>query len=134
MPYVGESRVVDFDADAAVDALREDGDAYLGSVAEYDRNEVNLLYASDVVVSSFGDVDGVEEFAEDFHDHVAHDFYERELFVDLVPMSGSPNGFVTTLEHAYVVRYLTGDEGVFVSTSRDASLDAIFDALDRTIG
>ncbi|MGB9987726.1 hypothetical protein [Salarchaeum japonicum] len=134
MPHVAEARVVDFDADEAVDSLRTAVGDYLGAVAEYDRETPHLLYASDVVLELFDGIDSLEAFTADFHGHVAHDFYERELFRDFVPMSNDVNGFVTRMDNAVIVRYLVGDQGLFVSTEPTASIDAIFDVLDRTAG
>jgi len=133
MPHVADARIVDFDADRVVEEMRAEVGEYLGSVAEYDRDDTHLLYASNLVVSFFEGVDGVEEFADSFHDHAAHDFYERELFEDLVPMSNEVNGFVTRMDGALLIRYLVGDQGLFVSTAPNAPLDTIFDVLDRTV-
>lgn len=133
MPYVGEKRVVSFDAETAVDALVDAVGDDLRAVAEYDRDDVNVVFAAELIVGAFGGVEPVEEFANDFHDHATHDFYEREIFDDLFPMTGDARAFITTMDDLLAVRYLTATEGLFVAATPGASLDAILDALDDVV-
>ncbi|GAA0644425.1 hypothetical protein [Salarchaeum japonicum] len=133
MPHAEDAHVVSFDADATVAALHDAVGGDVRAVAEYDREDVHVLYATSTVLDLFDGLDGLQAFAATVHDHVEHDFYNREFFADLFPLSNDTDAFTATMTNSHVVRYLADGEGVFVAVTRDASLDAVFDALDETV-
>lgn len=128
------SRVVTFDADAALDAALSVTDG-LRICVEYDVEEFNTLYADDVTISLYGGEDAMIEHFEDVHSYVNIDFTERDLFRDVLFAAGTVRAFVTYMDYTTAVRFLDDESGLFLALDPDApvteTLEAVRDAVGR---
>lgn len=134
MALTRTSRVVDFDADAGLSAALDADEEHVRICAEYDIDEWELLYVADHVLEAYEDGERtLERRADDLHSYIHLDFTERELFEELAPKSGEVVAYVTRMEHHSLVRYLSGQEGLFLSLDRGADLTAVLDAVEAAI-
>ncbi|WP_134669919.1 hypothetical protein [Halorussus marinus] len=128
-----ESRLVDFDAEAALAAAREvDRDA-VHICVEYTESEFHTLYADEATMALYDDRAAMESHFEEVHSYVHIDFTETDLFGELFRAAGDVRSFVTVMEHATVLRVLVGSQGLFFSTDPEADVTALVTAVEDAI-
>ncbi|WP_254535190.1 hypothetical protein [Halomarina litorea] len=115
MPVVNEPSLVSFDANRAMEVLRETLGDDLLVVVEYDRDGFNTLYVADVIRALYPDEGAMQEHFAGIHAYVYLDFTERELFEDLFIESGGTRAFVTYMVNLVAIRVVRETEGLFLS-------------------
>jgi hypothetical protein len=130
-----ESRLVSFDADAAVDAALDVAGSDLRTAAEYTTDAFETLYVGPAVADTYADDADREAYFERVHSYVQLDFAERDLFEESVfPRQGRVRTLVTVMDDVVVVRVLRGTEGIVVSTTSGADYAAVARAVEDAIG
>jgi len=129
-----EGEVIGLDASAAFEAVRDVGGEDLRAFVEYDSESYNPVFVAERVVAELGGADGVDEFAEKLHFNYKLDFTEREMYADLYDPLGGVDAFAVYLDDRTIVRYVTDEEGIYVSLDGDANTDRVVDALAETVG
>lgn len=125
-----EGEVTSFDADAVVDAARDAVGDKLLTCVEYTADDFDTLYVADEVEAMYPSEERRHEHFEHLHGYVHLDFTEVQLFQDeLLPYAGDVHFLVTGFEALTAVRVLSGREGLFLSVTPDASIDALTDAV-----
>ena len=116
------SKLVEFDADAAVEELLERaGEEHL-IVAEYTPEEYGLLYVGEGIEAMYPSMDEIEATADSIHEYIDMDFRERELFLDLYPTIDDVDGLITVGDTRCVVRVVTPqEEGLYFSVPNELS-------------
>ncbi|HKL29157.1 MAG TPA: hypothetical protein VJ898_07795 [Natrialbaceae archaeon] len=133
MPFVTESNLVGYDAEAAVGAARDATDAELLAAASYTADGHQLLYVSDAFVDRYGSREAADEVTERVHSYIRLDLIERDLFDDLVPAVGETRAFTTHTDTTVIVRVLAGDEGFYCSFMPGAEVTAVVEAVEAVI-
>ncbi|MFW5938427.1 MAG: hypothetical protein ACOCSN_05730 [Halanaeroarchaeum sp.] len=133
MPFVTDSKLVGYDAEAAVGAAREATDAELLAAASYTADGHQLLYVSEALVDRYGSREAVDEVTERVHSYIRLDLVERDLFDDLVPAVGETRAFTTHTDTTVIVRVLAGDEGFYCSFVPGAEATAVVEAVEAVI-
>ena len=124
------STVVEFDADAALEAVRDaTGDAVRLCV-EYTPEEFHVLYADELTTSLYGDTDQMEAHFEEVHSYVHIDFTEQDLFAELFRGAGGVRSLVTFMDHIILVRIIVDFEGLFFTLSPDSDVTAAVRAVE----
>lgn len=121
MSLSDESKLVAFDAEAAVESARDvAGDSLLTAV-EYTDDEWNALYVAESVRAMYDDAEHMAAHFDRIQDHKHVDSQERSLFESRLN-AGDVRYFVTQMEHAAMIR-LAGDDGtgLWVTVESDAS-------------
>ena len=131
---VSESaRLVTFDADSSLAAVRDvTDDAVLLSV-EYTPEEFHVLHADEVTLSLYADREAMEDHFSEVHSYVHVDFTERELFEELFRGAGTVRSFVTVMEHVILVRVLVDGEGIYFTLAPDADATAAVEAVEAQL-
>lgn len=119
-------------ADELSEALESIAEADLHIVAEYNTTSYELLYVSDEVLDSHGDLESVENEAANFFDYYHLDFLERGLLQDMLWL-GEVNTFVTFLDHGIVVRAQIDAAAVFIALDVTASVDDVQITIQNTL-
>lgn len=114
MPFSNRSRIVDFDADSAVDFLKKEVDGTLYSVVEYDKNTFNILYIDDSTLSFYDDKDHMLNHFEKVHSYVYLDFSQLDLTETVFTEGSSVDYMTTAMDYIKIVRIYCGREGLFV--------------------
>ena len=124
------STVVGFDADAALEAVRDaTGDAVRLCV-EYTPEEFRVLYADELTTSLYGDADRMVEHFEEVHSYVHIDFTEQDLFAELFRGAGEVRSLVTFMDHVVLVRIIVDFEGLFFTLSPGSDVTAAVRAVE----
>lgn len=124
------STLVDFDADAALSAVREVDEEAVHLCVEYTPEEFHTLYADGVTMALYGNRDEMVDHFEEVHSYVHIDFTEKDLFSEIFRGAGEVRSFVTYMDHVVLVRFLIGQQGLFVSTDPDVDVTALVEAAE----
>lgn len=127
------SMLVDFDADAAVDAVDEVASDSMGVCAEYTPRSYNVLYLAPAVEAQFESLDELFEVGDDLHTTMSVDVVQRELFDDYHPAFGEVRAFVTFFEGVVLVRVAVGAEGLFVALEPDSPVTPVVGAVEAAM-
>ncbi|NHN59467.1 MULTISPECIES: hypothetical protein [Halorussus] len=128
------SALVDFPADAALAAAREEADAAVGLCVEYTPEEFRTLYADEQTVALYGgDREAMADHFEEVHSFVHVDFTERDLFADIFRSAGEVRSFVTVMDHVALIRVLVGQQGLFLAVDPDADVTALVEAVEAEV-
>lgn len=135
MPVENASEVVEFDADAACEAVQSTVSGTLRSFVEFDDETFNPLYVDDSTLAFYDDEDHMEAHFDQLHSYVYLDLTEMDLFTDeLFPIAQRVEYITTALDAFKLVRIYRGGEGVFVALDHDEPVDpvvgAVTDAID----
>lgn len=134
MPLENDPAIVDFDAAAALAAVRETVDGTLYSFVEYDDDGFNHLYVADETLAFYPDEAEMFDHFERIHGYVHVDFMEMELFTDtIVPIADSVEHIVTATDALTILRIYVGDQGLFVALDPDEPVSPVLDAIGRAI-
>lgn len=116
MAIRNDSRVVEFDADAALAAAEEVAGSDLYSFVEYDVEEYNVQYLSDFALQMYEDEAQAFDHFDQIHSHVHLDFTEIDLFTEgLFPIADEVEYVTTSLDFMKLVRIYHDNMGIFVS-------------------
>lgn len=130
MPIRAESELVDFDADAALDAALEVAEGAIYSFVEFSMEDFRTLYAADETLAMYESREHMEEHFGQIHDYVHLDFTEIDLFTeDLLPEATEARYIATGFDVITLVRIYRGNEGVFVAVGADEPVDPLVDAV-----
>ena len=125
-----DSTLVDFDADAAVSAAREQFEGEIHLCVEYTTEGFHTLYADETTLSLYGDREPMTEHFEEVHSYVHVDFTEKDLFSEIFRAAGEVRSFVTYMDHVVLVRFLVDQEGLFLTTDPGADVTALVEAVE----
>ena len=116
MAIRSDSRVVEFDADAALAAAEDVAGSDLYSFVEYDVEEYNVQYLSDFALQMYETEEQAYDHFDRIHSHVHLDFTEIDLFTEgLFPIAEDVEYVTTSLDFMKLVRVYHDDMGIFVS-------------------
>lgn len=127
------SILVDFDADAAVDAVKDVAGDSCGLCAEYNVRTYNVLFVNPVLEQQFESLDELYEVGDDLHTTLYVDFTQQELLDDYHPAFGDVRALVTYLEGFVFVRVIVGTEGLFVALEPDSPVTPVVEAIETTL-
>jgi hypothetical protein len=134
MTISNASQVVSFDAEEVCRVIRDVAGDAVQSVVEYNRDEFNPLYVTDVALSFYPDEDAMYEHFEEIHTYVHVDFTEMNLFTDrLFPVAERVRYLTTAFDTFTLVRIYFGDEGVFVSLDAGQPVEPVVEAAEDAI-
>jgi hypothetical protein len=134
MPVRNASSVVDFDADAALDATTETISGTLRSFVEFDRETFNPLYVDDSTLAFYDDVDHMHAHFSQLHSYVYLDLAEVDLFTDeLFPVAERVEYITTALDFFTMVRVYHGDEGQFLALDHDEPVQPLIEGITDAI-
>lgn len=130
MALLQESQVVDFDADAALDAIDATDGTDVHAVVEYDVHDYRVLYLSDFALDMYEDEAQAFDHFDQIHSHVHLDFTEIDLFTDaLFPVADGVKYVTTALDFLKLVRVYHDDTGLFLSLSSTTDEVPIVDTI-----
>lgn len=134
MPISRESQVVDFDAEAACDAVRETVEGSLRSFVEFDAERFNPIYVDDATLAAYDDEAHMEEHFARVHSYVHVDFAEMELIVEeLFSVADRVEYLVTAMDAFTLVRFYVGDQGVFLALDPGEPVEPVIAAIREAI-
>jgi hypothetical protein len=128
-----ESRLVDFDAAAALAAARDVDEAAVRLCVEYTAEEFHTLYADETTMALYGDREEMRSHFEEVHSYVHIDFTEKDLFTEVFKGAGEVRSFVTYMDHVVLLRFIVGQQGLFVSTDPHMDVTALVEAIEGEI-
>lgn len=130
MPFSNSSRIVEFDADAAVRLLQDNVEGVLYSVIEFDDETFNILYVDDNTLAFYDDKDHMLDHFDKVHSHVYLDFTEIDLFTDAIfPIAEEVEYITTSMDYMKIVRLYRDRQGLFVALDRDEPVQPLVDAV-----
>lgn len=130
MPLSGESELVDFDADEALQRAREACDDGVQSVMEFTHDEYNILFVEDEIVSMYRDEEHLREHYSRVLDHLHMDFMERDTYENtLLPNAGSVSSLVTVMDELTLLRVFGANAGLYIALDPDCSAEAVVEAI-----
>lgn len=134
MSVSNASEVVDFDADAALDAVRERVEGQLYAFVEYDGEAFNPLYVDEAALSFYEDREQMAAHFERIHSYVHVDFTEIEMFTDtLFPLADRVAYITTAMDYMTFVRVYDGRQGVFLALEPDEPVQPLVDAIEAVV-
>ena len=128
-----DSTLVDFDADAAVSAAREQSEGEVHLCVEYTTEGFHTLYADETTLSLYGDREQMTDHFEEVHSYVHVDFTERNMFEDIFVGAGEVRSFVTQMEYVTLIRVLDGEQGLFLTVDPGTDVTAIVEAVEARL-
>ncbi|WP_135852884.1 hypothetical protein [Halorussus salinus] len=130
-----DSTLVEFDADAALAAARDEEGASVRLCVEYTPDEFHTLYADETTMALYaGSESEMRDHFEEVHGYVHVDFTEQDLFGDLFRGAGEVRSFVTYMDHVTLVRVLVGQQGLFLSLSPDSAVTPVVETVEGVVG
>lgn len=134
MPVSQPGGIVDFDADAACDAVLETVEGELRTFVEFDADGFNPIYVDDATLDFYDDEDHMRDHFGRIHDYVNVDLAEIDLFVsELLPLADRVEYLVTAMDAFKLVRYYVGTQGVFLAIDHDEPVEPVVAAIREAI-
>lgn len=134
MPVQNASAVVEFDADAACEAVKATASGSLRSFVEFDGDSFNPLYVDDSTISFYDDEEHMRAHFSQLHSYVYLDLAEIDLFTgQLFPVADRVHYITTALDLFKLVRIYYDDEGVFVALDSDEPVSPVVQAVEDAI-
>ncbi|WP_336359715.1 hypothetical protein [Haladaptatus sp. ZSTT2] len=133
MNFTGTTAVVDFDAEAALEAAASVPDAEVLIGVEYNTEAFNILYVSETVDALYRDRDQMEAHFDTIHSYVHLDFTERELFKDLFVDPDGVRAFVTYMGNMIAIRVLSGDDGLFIGLAPGSVATEVVNRVEEAV-
>lgn len=131
MPVTGQSELVEFDADAALEAARDVAGGGVRSFVEFTADDFETLYVDDGILGMYRDEEHMHEHYGRILDHLNMDFLERDAYEQtLLPNAGRVRSIVTQMEELTLLRVLYGDEGLYIALDPDEPVVAVTDAVE----
>ncbi|WP_435174572.1 hypothetical protein [Halorussus sp. AFM4] len=125
--------LTDFDASAALSAVRGVAGDDLRAFVEYDDETYNALFIAERIVDAFGGQAAIDEFAEKLHFNYKLDFTERDMYEDLYAPLGDVGAFAVFLDRETIIRYVGEREGIYVSVDPGANATPVVEALTDAV-
>lgn len=130
MPIQAKSELVEFDADAALEAALKTVDGPIYSFVEFSVEDFHTLFVADETLAMYESREHMEEHFGRIHDYVHLDFTEIDLFTkDLLPEADEAHYIATAFDFITLVRIYQGNEGVFVAVDSDEPVGPLVDAV-----
>ena len=134
MPISNAGEVVDFDAEAACDAVRGTVQGELRTFVEFDAERFNPIYVDDETLSFYEDEAHVRAHFGRIHGYVNVDLAEIDLFVEeLFPIADHVEYLVTALDAFKLVRFYVDNQGVFLALDHDEPVEPVVAAIREAI-
>ncbi|MDY7082713.1 MAG: hypothetical protein SXQ77_09980 [Halobacteria archaeon] len=134
MPFSNPSKIVDFDADSAVEVIKDEVQGTLYSAVEFDDRRFNILYVDDKTLSFYRDSDHMLEHFDRVHSYVYLDFTEIETFKEsILPVSNRVDYITTCMDYLKVVRIYRGRQGLFIALERNESVQPLVDSVVENV-
>lgn len=134
MPWRNSSELVDFDADAALEAALATVDDPLYSFVEFDAESFNPLYVADETLAMYEDEQQMLAHFQEMHDYVNLDFTEITLFTEnLLPVANEVRYKTTAMDVMKIVRIYRGHDGLFLSLAPEEPVEPLVTAIDAAI-
>lgn len=134
MAVQNASELVDFDADAAREAVESTVSGTLRSFVEFDSEAFNALYVDDSTLAFYDDVDHMYAHFGKLHSYLYLDLAEADLFTgELFPIAEEVHYITTALDLFKLVRIYHGEEGVFVALDHDEPVEPVARAVRDAI-
>lgn len=135
MPVKNASEVVEFDADAACEAVQATVSGTLRSFVEFDGEAFKPLYVDDATMSFYDDEDHMRAHFSQLHSYVYLDLTEMDLFTDeLFPVADRVEYITTALDFFKLVRIYRDGDGVFIALDHDEPVQPVVEAVEDAIG
>jgi hypothetical protein len=128
-----DSKLVEFDADAALAAARKVDSEGIRLCVEYTPEEFHTLYADDVTMALYGTHEEMSEHFEEVHSYVHVDFTEKDLFSEIFRGAGEVRSFVTYMDHVVLLRFIEDQQGLFLSADPNADVTTFVEAVENEI-
>jgi hypothetical protein len=128
-----DSTLVDFDADAALSAAREVDEEAVHLCVEYTPEEFHTLFADETTMALYGNREEMVDHFEEVHSYVHIDFTEKDLFSEIFRGAGEVRSFVTYMDHVVLLRFIVGQQGVFLSTDPHVDVTALVEAVEAEL-
>jgi hypothetical protein len=128
-----DSTLVDFDADAALSAAREVDQEGVRLCVEYTPEEFHTLYADEVTMALYGNREEMVDHFEEVHSYVHIDFTEKDLFTEVFKGAGEVRSFVTYMDHVVLLRFIVGQQGIFLSTDPNVDVTELVKAVEGEV-
>ncbi|MFB6171173.1 MAG: hypothetical protein ABEJ23_01470 [Haloarculaceae archaeon] len=127
--------IVAFEIEEAVEVIRERARDPVFAVVEYDADDFNVLYASDLTVANYEDEAAMLDHFQRIHDYVNVDFAEIDLFVNsLFPAAERVDYLTTRMDHLKLVRVYDGRQGVLLGVAPDEPVEPLVEPLFDAMG
>lgn len=134
MPRRNASELVDFDADAALEAALATVDGPLYSFVEFNVESFNPLYVADETIAMYEDEQQMLAHFEQMHDYVNLDFTEITLFTDnLLPVADEVRYKTTAMDVMKIVRIYRGHDGLFLALAPGEPVEPLVTAIADAI-
>lgn len=134
MALTGDPELVSFDAAAALDAARAATDGDVRSFVEFTAEEFTILYVDDGILAMYRDEAHLREHYGQVLSHLNMDFLERDTYETmLLPNAGRVRAIVTRMDELTLLRYLEGDEGLYIALDPDSSVPAVTNAIESAL-
>lgn len=134
MPVQNASEVVEFDADAACEAVQSTVSGTLRSFVEFDGDAFNPLFVDDSTLAFYDDEEHMLAHFSQLHSYVYLDLAEMDLFTqELFPVADRVEYITTTLDFFKLVRIYYDDEGLFLALDHDEPVEPIVRAISGAL-
>lgn len=134
MPIRNRGEVVDFDVEAACEAVERTVEGSLRSCVEYDADRFNPVYVDDVTRAFYDDEDEMYDHFDQIHSYVHLDLAEMDLFTEeLFPIADRVRYLVTALDAFKLVRVYVDGDGLFLALDHDEPVEPIVEAIHGAI-
>ena len=134
MAVTNPSELVDFDADAARDAVESTVSGTLRSFVEFDRDAFNPLFVDDSTLGFYDDEDHMHAHFSKLHSYLYLDLAEADLFTgELFPIAEQVEYITTALDLFKLVRIYHGEQGLFVALDHDEPVEPVVGAVRDVI-
>lgn len=127
--------LVDFDADAMVEAGRSVAGPGLAGFVEFDATDIHPMFVADALVGMYRDEEHMREHFWELQSYRNVDDDERAVFDRTLDAAGEVRYVGTRMEHATMVRIYDGEQGAWVTFGLGAPVweatEAMLETLDR---
>lgn len=128
------SRIVGFDATAALEAVKEHPEGELYTFVEFDAEEFNTLYVSPAAEAFYEDEAQMLEHFDEIHSYVHLDLVEQDLFTtELFPVADRVRYVVTAMDYLTIVRVYVDQEGIFFAVEDDQAVPDLVEVIEAEV-
>lgn len=131
---MGESEIVDFDAEAALAAVKAEAGDQLYTFVEFDADSFNTLYVSEAAKAFYEDAEQMDAHFAEIHSYVHLDLVEQDLFTnELFPIAERVRYVSTTMDYLSIARIYVDDEGIFFAVEDDALVPELVTTIEDSV-
>jgi hypothetical protein len=129
-----QSEIVDFDAEAALAAVRAVAGTDLYTFVEFDADCFNTLFVSDAAEVFYEDAEEMQAHFAEIHSYVHLDLVEQDLFTnELFPIANRVRYVSTTMDYLSVVRVYVDGEGIFFAVEDDDLVPELVETIEDSV-